>query len=338
MNYCPLNKCDNLMGVPICGRMADNPEVQILAPEFTKIAEGILGSEGPVFDRNGTFFMVEPEKEDENKQYAGCVHLVDLDTSHVTQICAPKVGSDGGIPAGLQCDKENNLWVADMRLGILRVNTKDGTFQQIARKDKDGALLQGCNDCAFDYDGNLWVTAPAGEIAPAPFTRSDKLTEEPFGSVYCMTASEEVIKVDTGYYFSNGIAVQHTDDGRPKKLIVAETFTRKLWSYDIKGPGQVENKQLWGTLPGEQGGPDGMDFDEVGNLIVANHGNGHLEVFGPLGGHPIYRIKCPFSMPSNVHFKPNSCLVFVTEHTYHGLWKFEWKYKGKAQYCELIQI
>ena len=36
--------------------------------------------------------------------------------------------------------------------------------------------MQGCNDCAFDYDGNLWVTAPAGEIAPAPFERSTEVT------------------------------------------------------------------------------------------------------------------------------------------------------------------
>lgn len=38
--------------------------------------------------------------------------------------------------------------------------------------DKDGKTLQGCNDCIFDYDGNLWVTAPAGDIAPSPYRRS----------------------------------------------------------------------------------------------------------------------------------------------------------------------
>ena len=32
--------------------------------------------------------------------------------------------------------------------------------------------MQGCNDCAFDYEGNLWITAPAGDIAPAEYTRS----------------------------------------------------------------------------------------------------------------------------------------------------------------------
>lgn len=32
--------------------------------------------------------------------------------------------------------------------------------------------MQGCNDCIFDYEGNLWITAPAGEIAPSPYRRS----------------------------------------------------------------------------------------------------------------------------------------------------------------------
>lgn len=35
--------------------------------------------------------------------------------------------------------------------------------------------MQGCNDCSFDYDGNLWVTAPAGEISPHPFRRSTEV-------------------------------------------------------------------------------------------------------------------------------------------------------------------
>lgn len=60
-----------------------------------------------------------------------------------------------------------------------------------------------------------------------------------------------MIRIDTGYQFPNGIAVQHMNDGRPRKLIVAETPAKKLWSYDIKGPGKVENKKVWGHIPGK---------------------------------------------------------------------------------------
>ncbi len=59
-------------------------------------------------------------------------------------------------------------------------------------------------------------------------------------------------KIDTGFNFSNGIAVRHTDEGKPSLLIVAETPKKLLWAYDIKGPGgKVANKREWAVLPGK---------------------------------------------------------------------------------------
>ena len=78
-----------------------------------------------------------------------------------------------------------------------------------------------------------------------------------------------------------------------------------------------------------------MDFDSAGNLLVAHHGSEHIEVFGPEGGTPFCRIKCPFKTPSNVHFRPNTKEVYVTEHDTHGLWMFEWTQTGAKQYCDL---
>lgn len=77
-----------------------------------------------------------------------------------------------------------------------------------------------------------------------------------------------------------------------------------------------------------------MDFDVDNNLLVANWGSSHIEVFGPDGGKPIMRIKCPFARVSNVHFHPNSSVVYVTEHSNHALWMFTWKRNGKPQFCD----
>lgn len=154
--------------------------------------------------------------------------------------------------------------------------------------------------------------------------------QEPFGSLYCYTTSGEVILLETGFRFCNGIAVTKDD----KTLIVAETPTKSLWAYDIDGPGKLSNKRLWGKVPGDhEGGPDGMDFDEQGRLIVANWGSWHLEVYSPAGEH-IKRVRCPFRNPSNVHFAPGSRMLYVTEHEYHGVWQFEWECPGQVQYCD----
>ena len=75
---------------------------------------------------------------------------------------------------------------------------------------------------------------------------------EPFGSVYCVKNTGEVVKVDTGFVFSNGIAVQDDQHGRPSKLIVAETGRKTLWAYDIKESGKAENKRHWAKIPGQK--------------------------------------------------------------------------------------
>lgn len=74
--------------------------------------------------------------------------------------------------------------------------------------------------------------------------------QEPFGSVYSCTPDRRITKIDTGYLFSNGIAVQHNDQGKPELLIVAETGKKTLHAYDILSPGVVGNKRIWGILPG----------------------------------------------------------------------------------------
>ena len=45
-------------------------------------------------------------------------------------------------------------------------------YIKVVKTDTEGHPVQGCNDCIFDFHGNLWVTAPAGKIAPEKYVRS----------------------------------------------------------------------------------------------------------------------------------------------------------------------
>lgn len=75
------------------------------------------------------------------------------------------------------------------------------------------------------------------------------------------------MRIDTGIRFPNGMAVRHDDSGDPYQLIVAETPTKLLWSYDIKGPGLVCNKREWGKMPGEpQFNALFMQFSKIARL------------------------------------------------------------------------
>lgn len=275
-----------------------------MKPEFTLIARDLPGAEGPVFDRDGRFFMVVPDR--------GLVVRVTDEGQVIT------FADTGGIPAGLQCDRENHLWLADMKLGILRLSPQ-GDIEPVVTQF-EGGPIRGCNDLYFDSQANLYFTAPAGSSA-----------DKPVGEVFCRRANGEVVRLDQGYQFCNGIAVTADD----RQLIVAETRTKSLWAFDIEAPGVVANKRLWARLPGEHnGGPDGIDFDEAGNLLATNIGGSAIEVYAP-DATWLESIETPFARPSNVHFGgEDGRWVYVTEHTNHALWRFHWRRRGQRQYCE----
>lgn len=279
-------------------------DVEKFTPQsFEKISEDIAGSEGPLVTLDGRTFMVEPR--------SGSIFEIDAQ-GHKSLLA-----STGGIPAGLQLHADGSIWVADMKLGILRVTIADGLVESVV-SDFGGQPIRGCNDCSFDSQGNLYFTAPAGSSQDVPC-----------GEVFCRLADGTLRQLDTGFAFCNGIAISADDT----LLIVAETFTKRLYGYRLTSPGEVGEKFLFGTLPGDhRGGPDGIDFDVEGNLIATNWGGGHLEVFSP-DGVLIQRAVLPFDKPSNLHFtSPGSRTLLITEHTENALWRCEWPTSGQLQY------
>ncbi len=146
-----------------------------------------------------------------------------------------------------------------------------------------GRPIRGCNDCAFDSEGNLYFTAPAGSSR-----------QNPVGEVYCCLASGEVRCLDTGYAFSNGLAVSVDD----RLLIVAETFSKKLFMDTALGkPGEVEEKFLSRQTPGEHDGgrTDGLLTRKESSLQQTLE-RAHLEVFAIDG---ILKKRVP--LPSSIH-------------------------------------
>ena len=270
--------------------------------QFTMLAEGVPGSEGPVLDTHGRFYFVAPAE--------GSIRY--LDDNGAQQ----ELANTGGKPAGLQVTADNRIWVADMDLGVLRVSP-DGTIEHTV-SEYEGEKMRGCNDCALDSQGNLYITAPAGSKG-----------DNRIGEVYCRLTDGTVTRLDGGYAFSNGLAVRADD----ALLVVAETFTKRLWAYDISEPGVVGEARLFATLTGEhKGGPDGMDYDIDGNLLVTNHGGSVIEVFNPSGDR-FDTIDLPFDKPSNLHFGGEDGRdLYITEHTHNAIWKTRWRRPGLIRF------
>lgn len=79
--------------------------------------------------------------------------------------------------------------------------------------------------------------------------------QEPFGSLYCYTRYGIMKRIDGGYRFPNGIAIQYDKDGQtPTNLIVAETPAKTLWAIPFTpgshGSVDVSQKKVFGYCPG----------------------------------------------------------------------------------------
>lgn len=265
--------------------------------QFEKIAENISGSEGPGIDSAGNIFVIAPNTGD---------------ILQVKNGIASVVINTGAIPAGLQIDSQGRIWIADMKLGILRLEN-DRKFTKVV-SEWNGKPIRGCNDLSLDALGRLYFTAPAGS--------NDK---QFVGEVYWRDENGKVEQFDRGLAFPNGISVA------PDRsyLVYAETYTRKLWRWTLDASGRPTKRSFFAELPGKDPiGGDGMDFDSECNLLATNYGEGSIDVFRP-DGSLVERIMLPFKYVSNVDFHPNgSPLWLITEQENNALWRFQWRRGG----------
>jgi gluconolactonase len=270
----------------------------MLTDSLTQIDGGIEGAEGPIYDHTGRWFVVSSD---------GRILQVDPLSGATREHARTE-----GVPAGLQVDAQNSLWLIDARLGVLQI-APDGEVTPICTT-QEGRPLRGCNDGVLDDAGHFYFTVPDGSSV-----------ESPHGRVCCRLGSGELRTVAEGFAFCNGLAV--SEDGQT--LIVAETWTKRLLAFDLVRPGIAKNRRVFADLPGDHpAGPDGIDFDAEGRLISTNYGNGELDVFAP-DGRLIERIDLPFSAVSNLHLGGSDGRdLIVTEHETPGVWRGRWSAPG----------
>ena len=273
--------------------------------DFHCLARGLDGAEGPLTTPDHRIFMVSPSRGE----------VLRIHQNGHSEVFA----NTGGKPAGLQLHRNQDIWVADMTKGILRI-TPEGTVVPVVTHF-EGAPIRGCNDLIFDSFGNLYFTAPAG---------SNGSPGGAVGEVFFLSVQGETKRLGAGFAFPNGIAV----DAKNTLLVFAETFTHKLLALDLQEPGQATDLKTWAILPhvDEKAGGDGMDFDCKGRLICTAYTRGTLEIFDASGKH-LKTITLPFKRCSNVHFfNDDSGRLLITEHDSHALWIHDYGTPGQPQF------
>lgn len=122
------------------------------------------------------------------------------------------------------------------------------------------------NDAKVDIDGSIL------------FGTMDDHEVKPTGSLYRLTPSLDIEKLDSDYVVANGPAV----DLATGKIYHTDSAARQIYSFERAG-NKLVNKELFVEINDDQGFPDGMTVDCEGAVWVAHWGGGRVSRFLPDG-------------------------------------------------------
>ncbi|MDQ8005786.1 MAG: SMP-30/gluconolactonase/LRE family protein [Pedobacter sp.] len=215
------------------------------------ILDDLKFPEGPCFDSIGNIWLVE-------KDAGNLVFISDNDCKRFNV---------GGAPNGIAIDENDLVWFCDSKQNSIRTfDPISQTTSTIVNEYKNSALKMP-NDLAFDRSGNLLFTCPGDSL------------EDSTGYICCLSADKKLSKIFEGMYYPNGLVLNQEQT----QLFVAETGTQKIWKFEWNtDTKQLSNKTLFAETGGSIG-PDGIAFDEDGNLYVAVYGSGKVKVWDKNG-------------------------------------------------------
>lgn len=254
--------------------------------ELRELTTGLRFPEGPVVMDDGSVIVVEMQ--------AGRLTRVTADGQTTT------VAETGGGPNGAALGPDGRLYVANNG-GSFQFEEADGVNVphqpppesweggriesvdvesgdvEVLYTECEGHPLRGPNDLVFDAHGGFYFTDHGVRLE-----RSSDRT----GIYYAQPDGSSIVEVAFPMDSPNGIGLSPDGD----RLYVAETFTGRVWWWEISGPGElVEVDGLFphgGTLLA--GLPDmqlldSLAVDAEGNVCVATLLTAAVSVISPAG-------------------------------------------------------
>ncbi len=176
----------------------------------------------------------------------GQIYRIESDGSSMEQVAQ----AEDGFSHGIAFDREDNLYVCDLRhRAVMKLDTKSGVYEVFA-DGADGRRINISNYPAFDAEGSLYVSDSHAFKEPGP------------GIFRFSADGSGELWYDEPINFANGLAFSPEGD----HLYVAETFANAIFRIPLLEDGSAGSREEVVRLPGAL--PDGLAFDEAGNLYV----------------------------------------------------------------------
>ncbi len=182
----------------------------------------------------------------------------------------------------------------------------DGAGRTLARFG--AGVLRDPNDSFRDRQGGVYFSDPG------PFSKAAR----PSGRLYHLSAAGALTRVAEGLWYPNGV---YFDDAE-NALYVSEHLARKVWRYRVEPGGALGARTLFADIdvldpapaPAyREAGPDGLERDGAGNLVVALYGEGRLLRIDRTGAL-VAAIPAPMRYVTNVAFRKDGRGVVVGAH------------------------
>jgi len=212
--------------------------------EINTIGSGIIRPEGVMVQKDGTVLAADAR---------GQIARINLDgeTSFYGEI--------GGTPNGICLDGEGDCIIANIGNGQVQSLGKDGTHR-VLMTAAEGKRMPTPNFPFVDRKGRLWISNSSYREDIEDAIQNPA----PDGCIVLIEKGRARI-VAEGIYFANGMALNADETN----LYVAATMQRVVFQYKIEADGSLTSPEVYGPSPlAELGYPDGIAFDEAGNLWV----------------------------------------------------------------------
>lgn len=237
------------------------------------IPDGVFtqGIEGPAVDIRGNLYAVNYRRE-------GTIGVVRVQGNHKSKSAKLLQLPEGSIGNGIRFNRRGEMFVADYTgHNILKI---DPGTQRVDVFAHNSAMNQP-NDLAITASGILYA--------------SDPKWSDGTGQLWRIGLDGKAVLIESNMGTTNGIEVSPDE----RHLYVNESVQQRIWVYDIKEGGALENKRLFHQY--SDFGLDGMRCDEQGNLYVARYGAGRIDMLSPLG-HVIREVRLKGQHPTNLAF------------------------------------
>jgi sugar lactone lactonase YvrE len=175
-------------------------------------------------------------------------------------------------PTAIAAYGQGFLVLCHLRADVVAISRIGAVLRRWSRTDS-GARLQNPNDATADGAGGVYFSDPGIFSRRAPVT----------GAVMHLSASGVLTQVAGGLWYANGVYF----DAAGGRLLVSEHLRRRVLSFPVRADGSLGPSSVYvdiNAAPPARGlpdvypeaGPDGIERDRNGDIVVAIYGEGRL--------------------------------------------------------------